>query len=133
MIINLIVSIALVKYWGICGVLVGTLVADWTTFMWFDPMIIHKYGFENYKPVSAYYKRLALYTITVLIVGFIDYFICSKVFIGHGWWSVIVHAIVCALTVPAVLIALVSRKQEGQYVIRMIKSILKKMTKKFHK
>ena len=132
MIINLVVSITLVKFWGVCGVLVGTIVADWTTFMWFDPLIIHKYGFENYKPVSTYYKRLALYTITILIVGFIDYVICSNVFVGHGWWSVIVHILFCALTVPTVLIVLMSKKQEGQYVIKMIKKTMNKVITKLH-
>ena len=65
MIINLIVSIALVRNWGISGVLVGTIVADWTTMMWFDPIIIHKYGFENVVPVSRYFTKFLKYFFTV--------------------------------------------------------------------
>ena len=132
MIINLVVSIALVKSWGICGVLVGTLVADWTTFMWFDPLIIHKYGFNNYKPVREYYKRLVLYTCVVLIIGIIDYYICKHIFVGYGWLSVIVHSLICGLTVPSALIGLTARKKEGIYVVKLIKKTLEKIRKKIH-
>lgn len=84
MIINLVVSILLVKRIGICGVLLGTLVADWTTFMWFDPLIIHRIGFKNYKPVRNYYIKFALYIVLTFLVCGIDYFLCSHLVPGHG-------------------------------------------------
>ncbi len=137
MIINLVVSISLVNVWGICGVLVGTLVADWTTFMWFDPMIIHKYGFENYKSVLSYYGRLAKYTITVLAVGMLDYSICRSFVAGYGWWDVIVDGLICATTVPVCLLILTHRTQEGKYLIKIatkvFKRLFKRVTKKIRK
>lgn len=119
MIINLVVSVALVRSWGICGVLVGTIVADWTTMMWFDPIIIHKYGFENVVPVQQYFFKILKYFITVCAVGGIDYFICSNFYVGHKWASVIVHALLCGITVPGALIALNIRSAEGQYVYKL--------------
>ncbi len=130
MIINLVVSIALVNFWGICGVLVGTLVADWITFMWYDPMIIHKYGFKNYKPVSAYYQRFLLYTGAVLAVSALDYWLCRHLLTGLGWFSVIFHAVICLITVPGVLLLLRCKKPDGQYVLNLLKKNVRKLRRK---
>lgn len=133
MIINLAVSIALVNFWGISGVLVGTLIADWTTFMWFDPLIIHKYGFENAHSVKEYYFKLLKYMIIIAICGTLDYFICSNLLTGLGWLSVIVHAVIIVLTVPTALIAFSFRTQEGQYVYQLGMKYVNKILGKFHK
>jgi len=130
MLINLIVSVLLVNVWGICGVLVGTLAAEWLVFMWFDPLIIHKYGFQNYKNVSSYYRRLVLYTVTSLAVGGVDWLICRHFFTGHGWFSVIVHMIICGVTTPAALIGIMYKRQEGQYMIKMVRRSWKKTLKR---
>ena len=121
MIINIIVSVALVRYWGICGVLVGTITADWTTMMWFDPIIIHKYGFEGVVSVKRYFAKYIKYFAIVCAVGAIDYLICTHVLVGYKWLSVIVHALICAITVPAALLALSIRTEEGRYVYRLVR------------
>ncbi len=133
MIINLVVSIALVNAWGICGVLVGTLVADWTTFMWFDPLIIHKYGFENVRPVTHYFVKLLKYIAVIAAVGCIDLLICQYALTGFGWISVVTHAGICALTVPAALIAVSFKTQEGQYVYHLGLGYVQKAMKKIRK
>ena len=130
MIINLIVSVVLVKYWGICGVLVGTIVADWTTFMWFDPMVIHKYGFENAYSVFRYYRKFLKYFVTICAVGAVDYIICTHFLTGFGWLSVVIHAIVCGITVPGALVALTIKKPEGQYVYKLGMQYVKKLRRK---
>ena len=127
MIINLVVSVALVRSWGICGVLVGTIVADWTTFMWYDPLIIHKYGFRKYRSTKCFYKTLAIYTIVVTTVSALDYLICSSVLVDYGWLSVIVHVIICALSIPSILLLIKHKSQEGQYLIGYIKRMTKKL------
>lgn len=133
MIINLVISVALVNVWGICGVLTGTVVANWTTFMWFDPLIIHKYGFENKFSVMNYYGRLLKYTGIVALVGLADRLICSNFLTGYGWFSVIVHAFICGITVPGVLVILSIRKPEGQYVYHLGMNYGKKFLNKIRK
>lgn len=44
-IINIIVSLLLVKPYGITGVLLGTFISGLFTYTWFDPLVIFKYGF----------------------------------------------------------------------------------------
>lgn len=126
MIINLVVSVALVRSWGICGVLAGTIIADWTTMMWFDPIIIHKYGFERTDYIGRYFAKFLKYFLTVIAVGAIDYWICSHFFGGHRWISVIVHSVICGVTVPAVLILLNINKSEGQHIYKIVKRYIRR-------
>ncbi len=121
MIINLVVSVALVRSWGICGVLVGTIIADWSTMMWFDPIIIHKYGFEGTEPVTRYFSKFAFHFAVVLAVGLADLGLCRHFVVGHGWISVIIHAMICGITVPGALIAVNRGTEEGRYIYNTIK------------
>lgn len=130
MIINLVVSILLVRYWGICGVLVGTLAADWLTFMWFDPLIIHKHGFKDSSKAKGYFLRLTKNTLIVAGCGAADYLICHNLFTGMGWLSVVIHGAVCCISVPFALILLNSRQYEGQYVLKMLSGYKNKIVKK---
>ena len=128
MIINLIVSIILVKYWGICGVLVGTIVADWTTLMWFDPLIIHKYGFENKFSLKKFYLRNTNYVIITVVLGAVLMLLTNNIFINHGWFTVIFHSIICGITVPIVFMIIYKNNEEFEN----IKKILNKISKKIH-
>lgn len=130
MIINLIVSVALARSWGICGVLVGTIIADWSTMMWFDPIIIHKYGFEAPSDIKKYFMKFLKYFVTMCIVACIDYFICTHLLVGHDWLSVIIHAMICAVTVPTVFIILNIKSPEGQYIFKLGMNYVLKVNKK---
>ena len=133
MLINLVVSILLVNVWGICGVLVGTIACDWLTFMWYDPIIIHKYGFNNYQSVFRYYKKFLLYFGTSSVIGVADYFFCGYVLTGYGWFSIIFHAVVVGITVPAGLILVSFRTTEGKYLRGLLGRSMRKIKKKFRR
>lgn len=73
MIINLIVSIILVQFVGIIGVVIGTIAAGMMTNMIFDPIVIHTYGF-HYK-TSTYFLKNLYYVFLMGLAGFISYII----------------------------------------------------------
>ena len=133
MIINLVVSIVLVQFWGICGVLAGTLIADWTTYMWYDPIILHRHGFGDASLVKAYFKNNFKYLAAVALCGAVDWMICTHFLTGLGWFSVGVHAVICGLTVPCVMVGISIRTQEGQYVYTLGMGYIRKITKKLKK
>ena len=56
-IINIVISVVLVQFIGIEGVLIGTLISRLVTTAWLDPYIVHKYGFEI-SPKSYYIDYL---------------------------------------------------------------------------
>ena len=119
MLINLIASVMLVRIWGISGVILGTIMSDWLTTMWFDPIIIHKYGYKNRYPVKNYFFTIIKYFLISFAVGGVDYLICTHFMAGYFWFSVIVHAAIVALTVPVVLLAVTFNESEGRYVRKL--------------
>lgn len=129
MIINLIVSIALVRTWGICGVLVGTIAADWLTVMWYDPIIIHKYGFKAPEQTMGYFLRLAKSLAVIALIGAADYVICTHIVTDMGWLSVIAHALICGITVPAALLAAYAGSYEGKYLLKAASRVVKRIVK----
>ena len=128
--INLGVSIALVKPLGISGVIIGTISSDWLTFAWYDPLILHRIGFEKAYPVSRYYLKFVKYTVTTIAVGLLDYFICSHFLTSMGWLSVIVHAVICGITTPAALMLVSVKTQEAEYIWKFIFKQLKAVKRK---
>lgn len=123
MLINLVISVLLVKPLGVTGVLIGTVAADWLTFMWYDPLIIHRKGFENRFPVFRYYGRFLLNFAVSSAVCALDMLICRHFFVGHGWFSVIVHAIICSVTTPIALLLISLNTPESAYCFQMAKKL----------
>lgn len=70
-IMNIVVSIILGKYLGLLGVLLGTTITRILTNIWYDPIIIFKYGFK--KSVKSYYlkylKYLAIFLSTTILIS----------------------------------------------------------------
>lgn len=130
MIINLITSISLVKYWGICGVLAGTIIADWTTIMWYDPLIIHKYGLENKFSIIDYYKKNLSFVLIAVILGILNYILNTNVLTNLNWISIIIHATICCITVPTTYIIFFSKNEETKQILNLTKKILNKVFKR---
>lgn len=126
MLINLVVSILLVRVWGICGVLVGTIAADWLTVMWYDPLIIHKYGFHAPELAGGYFVRLAKSVLIVTVVGGLDYWLCQHFMTDMGWFSVAAHAVLCAVTVPLALLLGNINSYEGKYIVNALTAAARK-------
>lgn len=57
--INLGLSLALVKPLGVAGVLIGTIASTVLTCAWIEPYVLYKYGFEK-SPIN-YYKRYLIH------------------------------------------------------------------------
>ena len=133
MIINLVFSVILVNYWGICGVLLGTIVADWSTCMWFDSMILHKYGFDNVYSVKRYYFKVIKYLLVTVAVGIADVFICQHFLTGFGWISFVIHGLICVVTTISAFAAVSWRTEEFKYFYRLMNRFTKKIKKKIKK
>ena len=130
MIVNVVLSVVLVGKLGIVGVLIGTVVADWSTMMWLDPIVIHKYGYKDQYPVAVYFIKLAKNAAIIAAVAAADYMICTHFFTGWGWLSVIIHSAICGVTIPAALILASLNKPEGQYVYELVERTIRKAMRK---
>lgn len=124
-VINLMVSILLVNVIGIYGVIIGTIAADFFANLLIDPSIIHKVSLKGYKPVSVYYSRNAIHTIVLFGIGAADMMICRHVVVGYGVVSVIIHALICAITVPLTYILVFWKRHECVYLRGIILKFVK--------
>ena len=69
-ILNIVLSIVLGKLWGVFGVLFATFLSRASISLWYDPLILHKYGFGvSCKPfLICYLKRIFLLTAVLLVM-----------------------------------------------------------------
>ena len=67
-ILNIVLSIVLGRLWGVFGVLFATFLSRAAISLWYDPLILHRYGFEvSCKPFFARCFRRVLLLTAVLI------------------------------------------------------------------
>lgn len=123
-IINLICSIVLVKYIGIIGVFLGTLISILILPSWYRPLIVYKNIFK--RSVIEYYARHILYFFIVIFSVFITSSIINYVTVNLTWINFIINMII-SFIIPNVLILLLFwRTEEMKYLRFIIKGIIKK-------
>jgi len=71
-IINLILSLVGVKFFGLIGVFLATTITRLITNVWFDPLVVFKYGFSE-KPYKFYYTWFNYVFITLVSLILSDF------------------------------------------------------------
>ncbi len=106
--VNLIISIVLTSWFGIIGVLLGTLITHVFVDAWFDPWIVHKYGFKrSVKPYYAWYLRNI---VILFLAGGVTYGV-ANIFDSNSIMAFI-WKVACSLVIPSAIIYLLNRKQD---------------------
>lgn len=119
-IINIVISVVLVQFIGIEGVLIGTLISRLLTTAWLDPYIVHKYGFEI-SPKSYYFDYLKYLVIFIAISIILNYFV-SMVAINNIFILILI-AILVVISVNVILVLLFFKTSEFNYFYDKIKKI----------
>lgn len=119
-IINIVISVVLVQFIGIEGVLIGTLISRLLTTAWLDPYIVHKYGFEI-SPKSYYVDYLKYLVIFIAISIILNYFV-SMIAINNIFILILI-AILVVISVNVILVLLFFKTSEFNYFYDKIKKI----------
>lgn len=119
-IINIVISVVLVQFIGIEGVLIGTLISRLVTTAWLDPYIVHKYGFEI-SPKSYYIDYLKYLVIFIAISIILNYFV-SMIAINNIFILILI-AILVVISVNVILVLLFFKTSEFNYFYDKIKKI----------
>lgn len=119
-IINIVISVVLVQFIGIEGVLIGTLISRLVTTAWLDPYIVHKYGFEI-SPKSYYIDYLKYLVIFIAISIILNYFV-SMIAINNIFILILI-AILVVIIVNVILVLLFFKTSEFNYFYDKIKKI----------
>lgn len=124
--LNLILSIVLVKFMGIKGVVLATAISCLLTSTWTEPHILHKYWLK--KSETKHYYFYAIFLLLTIVTSLITYYVCS--FVRDGIGGFLLKIIFCVF-VPNVLLLLVfgwtkEFREIFNIVIGFIKSLFKK-------
>lgn len=126
-VVNIITSIILCKYFGIIGVILGTIISLLLVSSWFEPYILFKYWFKKGFP-KYYMKYIACLLLTCLQIFILNkinsYFNCTNIliFIAVGILDIILSMLV--------FIAIFRKNEDFKYYTNIIKKIVKKIIKK---
>ncbi len=123
-VINLIVSIGLVLWIGLEGVIIGTIVSS---------LVLHFYGFPKYiynplfnRKKIDYILEFLKYTVIIAIAFILVFFAINSISIGNVLQKLIISIIICLVIVNLFLYILFRKTDELKYYISIIKSILNK-------
>lgn len=122
-IVNLVVSIVLVKKIGLEGVFIGTIVAYLTTIYMVDPRVVFQKIFK--KSIISYYisliKTIVIYSITAVLVRYI----CSLISVT-GWIGLILQGIAAVILINIFFIIIFGRLDEFKYYKNLLLRGLKR-------
>lgn len=122
-IINMTVSIILVKYLGIFGVVLGTIASRVFTTAWMDPYIVYKHGF-NMKPINYYLdyiRYIGIFSLILLVAYFTStLFTISNLFV----WLLV--AIGYFVVINLIYLLLFNCSDEYQYFYDKFKPMVMK-------
>lgn len=123
--INLVASIILVRWLGVAGVFLGTIIGSMLTADWYRPIIIYHKVFHT--SVMKYYKRYIMY----IILGFANmalaYWMCSMINTSVVWLNFIIKMIISVMMPLTINSVLFYRTEEFKAIRSMGKRILKKI------
>lgn len=122
-IVNITISIILVKKIGINGVLIGTILAYCLTIYIVDPLVVYKNIFLM--PVIKYYTKLLVYFLCIFFAnGFIG-MLFSKITLNNMIGIIIKLAIIVVVYVAFISVVFY-KTDEYQYFMNLFKKILTK-------
>lgn len=124
-IINLVISVVLVNYIGLLGVILGTFVSNAIIVVLWRPYIIFKKGFKKdvFEYVKIYTSKIFNFILIFIVVDFINKYFISYLVID-GWIMFIIKMLIIAsITLLLTIISIIFNKKEFKY----IKSIIIKL------
>ena len=124
-IVNLILSIILVKSLGLAGVLIGTLASTILFSFWIKPMLVYKYIFIN-KKLFNYFVDIIKKILFIILVGCICSAIGDILFKEYTILNFIGRMIICLVIPNSLIVSLTYKSNEFKYLRSFSKPILQK-------
>lgn len=128
--INLIISITLIKAIGLPGVFLGTTCSYLVLSFWNQPRIVFKHYFN--RSIREYFYRYFKLTIIGAIVLVITTNLCNVFIIGHSFLSLVLRGVICTIIVNGIYILVFKNTDEFKYLYNIISSsIIKRYNLKY--
>ena len=125
-IVNIILSVVLIRHYGIAGTIFATNLARLLT-QWFDIYIINKYVFR--KKFALLYMKYWLYIMAFLGMCIVTRYISRIISFDNGFIDLLVKGGVC-LFIPNTIVLLTCKLDEFAYVKHLGRAVLKRKNRK---
>ena len=119
------VSLILVKFMGLIGVILGTCVAYVAFPIWVEPLIVYHYYYK--KSVKCYWKKWTVYFVLAVCITLVTYLTCA--FLPDNLTYFFVRIGICLILPNAIMLALFYKTDEFRFYLGMIKRIFTKKKK----
>ena len=124
-IVNLFLSIILAKYFGVFGVVVGSIIGSLLTADWYRPIIIFKKVFKV--SVKYYFKKYTIYVSLGVFYMIITYKVCSYITINNEFINLICRGIM-SISIPNIITLILFKKsKEFKYLLNILGKVSKKL------
>lgn len=124
-IVNLFLSIILAKYFGVFGVVVGSIIGSLLTADWYRPIIIFKKVFKV--SVKYYFKKYIIYVSLGVFYMIITYKVCSYITINNEFINLICRGIM-SISIPNIITLILFKKsKEFKYLLNILGKVSKKL------
>ena len=125
---NIILNLILGHFFGVYGIITGTLISLLIINFGYGSQILFKYYFPKHK-MSEYFLRHLLYAFITLVICIITYSLCELIHI-NGILELIVKGIICTI-IPNILYFLIYRKMSFyKDAVNFIKRLIPKRKKR---
>lgn len=120
--LNLVISLILVKYYGVLGVFTGTLASMVLVSVWVEPYILYKYHIMQ--PCNLFFVKYVIYAVLTGIVWAVTNLVCRQV-VGTPVLVLAVRALICII-IPNTAFAVFYHRTEEFGVLKEKAQILKR-------
>ena len=125
-IVNIIISVVLVQYIGMLGVVLGTLISNLVLPCWNRPYIIYKYVFKT-SPKNYYINYIKNLIVMLFTTGIILY-IMNKLNLAMTLINFILSIIIFSVLFIAIYSIIYFKNENYRFYIKLVLSKLKKAT-----
>lgn len=129
-ILNLVLSLILVYFMkNLTAVFLGTVISRVMTVTWFDPYVVHKYGFGNLKKLKTFVWKYVKYGEIVMLSGTIVFYLvnfCPR----HSITGFIFKGIISVLIMPLFIFLCTFRMEEFRFLTHKMKQLWRNSNEK---
>lgn len=120
--INIAASVALVKSFGVAGVLLGTIISSVFTCVWIEPRVLYKYGFK--KSPKEYYIRYVKYLVVFGVIMSVTWG-ANSIIKSDNIITFMVKCVISGILPSLIMIILFHKTDEFAYVKKAVFKSLK--------
>ncbi|MBP3384623.1 MAG: hypothetical protein J6M22_04055 [Firmicutes bacterium] len=122
-IVNLTASIILVQYFGVSGVILGTIISSLVTCVWIEPRVLYRHGFG--KSPAAYYIKYVKYFIVFAFIMAVTYG-ANSLIAEDNLLTFIAKCLISAVLPNILIILIYFRTKDFKYVKDAAIKVLKR-------